>query len=89
MRGLCGDRQVGHRRPRSHSAWTKVRAARLLLHLLPGNTIPSLMAGSGNSLGSDLVALASAMGTSGHRTRDARRHRGQERSASVGHERDG
>lgn len=63
MRGLCGAQQVGDRRYTSHSSWTKVRAARLLLHLLPVNTNPSLMAVSNKILDSDLVALVSALDT--------------------------
>lgn len=81
MRGLCGVQQVGHRRCPLYFSWTKVRAARLLLHLLPVNTNPSLMAVSSKILGSDLVALVSALDTGQGMPR---RHRSQERWAKVG-----
>ena len=58
MGGLCGAQQVGHRKcplplflDQGQSRQTP------LLHLLPINTNPSLMAASSKILGSDLVAL--------------------------------
>lgn len=84
MRGLRVAQQVGHRRCPLPLFLDQGQILQAPTVSLPVNTNPSQTAPGNKILGSDLVALVSATGTSGHGTGDSRRHRSQERSASIG-----